>query len=68
MDSNCLAITLNWGLANSRSNSPSTRGCGDRMQTFSFVLARFVVTFADAVRVVTNASVVKTGLVGKGQV
>ena len=44
MDSSCLRITLNWDLARMRSNSLSTRGCGERMQTVSFVEVRFVVT------------------------
>jgi hypothetical protein len=44
VDSSCLRITLNWDLARMRSNSLSTRGCGERMQTVSFVEVRFVVT------------------------
>ncbi len=44
MDSSCLRTTLNWDLAKMRSNSLSTRGCGERMQTVSFEEVRFVVT------------------------
>src|SRR5256885_214959 len=42
--SDLLRTTLNWDLARMRSNSLSTRGCGERMQTVSFVEVRFVVT------------------------
>ena len=71
MDSSCFAITLNGVLARSRSNSPSTRGCGERMQTVNLVLARLVVTFVGvegAVRVASWVRVEKTGRKGKGPV
>ena len=37
-------MTLNCGLFRSRSNSLSTKGCGDSRQTESFELLRLVVT------------------------
>src|SRR5271170_4542174 len=47
VDSNCLGITLKWGaLANRRSNSLSTRGCGDNKQTVSLEDMRFGATVA----------------------
>src|SRR5229473_1795459 len=40
VDSSCLAMTLKCDLAKRRSNSPSTSGCGESMQTVSFELVR----------------------------
>src|SRR5579859_74756 len=44
VDSSCLTTTLNGAFDKTRSNSLSTRGCGDRMQTISFEDARLVAT------------------------
>ncbi len=49
MDSSCLATTLNGAFAKMRSNSLNTRGCGERMQTVSFVEVRFVVTVRQSI-------------------
>jgi hypothetical protein len=60
VDSSCLTMTLNCGAFESkRSNSLSTNGCGERMQTVSLVFVRLV----DTVRL--NVSVEKTVLWGK---
>src|SRR4029077_18074223 len=44
VDSSCLTTTLNEAFDKTRSNSLSTRGCGDRMQTVSFEDTRLVAT------------------------
>src|SRR5215470_10656193 len=44
VDSSCFEMTLNWGLFKRRSNSLSTKGCGESKQTVSFELFFFVVT------------------------
>src|SRR5260370_19341705 len=49
VDSSCLTITLNWDFAKMRSNSLSTKGCGERMQTVNFVEVRFVVTVRQSI-------------------
>src|SRR5580692_518632 len=43
VDSSCLTTTLNGAFDKTRSNSLSTRGCGERMQTVIFEL-RLVAT------------------------
>jgi hypothetical protein len=54
-------MTLNCGVfASKRSNSLSTRGCGESIQTVSFEFVRLVAT------VRLNVRVVKTVLMGKG--
>jgi hypothetical protein len=57
VDSSCLLITLKSGLDKMRSNSLSTRGCGERRQIESLELERLVATLV---------SVGKTGRAGKG--
>jgi len=45
VDSSCLEMTLNCeAFAKRRSNSVSTKGCGDSKQTISFGDMRFVAT------------------------
>jgi len=45
VDSSCLEMTLNWeALPSRRSNSVSTRGCGERRQTVSLEAIVFVAT------------------------
>src|SRR5262249_7151679 len=57
VDSSCLLMTLNSGLDKRRSNSLSTRGCGERRQIESLdEVERFVATLL---------RVGKTGRVGK---
>src|SRR5712692_9248875 len=50
VESSHLAMTLKCDLANRRSNSPSTSGCGESMQTVSFELVLFVATVFSSLR------------------
>ena len=56
MDSSCLEMTLKSGLDKMRSNSLSTRGCGESRQIDNLGLGRLVAT---------SVRVGKTGQVGK---
>src|SRR5256885_17157244 len=57
VDSSCLENTLNGAFARMRSNSLSTNGCGERMQTASLEEARFVVTVCQGIENWPNGQV-----------
>ncbi len=57
VDSSCFKITLNCDFASNRSNSLSTSGCGESMQTVSLELALFVATFSSLGENCTNGQV-----------